>query len=372
MIEYIKASDNDRAELIDFINYVFSYEYIPHDFKKLLPKAYSDELEALGAEHYIVKEDGKIRAVVANRLMDADYYGSRLKIGAIGSVAVHPYSRGKGYMKKLMKMAMDDAAKMGAELLILSGRRQRYGYFGFENGGIVYNFSVSSSNIRHALAEVDTSAISYKEMTAEDGDDLRLACRIADSRPYRVIRNEDEFLRIMNSWSQKSHFIYSDGELIGYSFGKFTELVLKDESYYPAVIKAMFGNSDNVNIPASPFDREKIRFLSSICESYSIGHIEKICVLDWKAVTSALLNAKSRITVLSDGEKSFDIAGKRFSVSVKNNKVGVADSAADRDTKVLSHNGAERLFFELDGLLNGGEYGNWFPLPFYVDNADTF
>ena len=372
MTEYMKASADDRAELIDFINYVFSYEYVPHDFKKLLPKAYSDELDALGAEHYIAKEDGRIMAVVANRLMDADYYGNKLKIGAIGSVSVHPYSRGKGYMKKLMKMAMDDAAKMGADLLILSGKRQRYGYFGFENGGIVYNFSVSASNIRHAFAEVDSSSISYKEMTRESRDDLRLACRIANSKPCRVIRKEDEFLRIMNSWSQKSYFIYKDGELIGYCSGNFRELVLKDESDYPAVIKAMFGNADKVNIHVSPFEREKIRFLSSVCEDYSIGHIEKICVLDWKSITHALLGSKSRITALSDGGKSFDIDGECFSVSVKNNKVSVSDAVAGESTKVLSHSEAERLFFELDGLLNNGGYGNWFPLPFYIDNADTF
>lgn len=371
MVEYLKASKNDKEEIIDLINYVFSHDYRPHDFKTLLPKAYSDEVDGLGAEHYIVKEDGKIKAVVANRISDADYSGNMLKIGYIGSVAVHPYSRGKGYMTKLMEMAASDAKKLGVQLLALTGKRQRYEYFGFENAGIAYNFTISSANIRHALADVDAGDISYREMTAQNPDEIRLACRIHNEKPCHTVRSYDEFLRIMHSWAQKSYVIYKKDEMIGYSFGQFGELVLKDESDYPAVIKAML-DKESANITAASYERGKIEFLSSICENYSIGHTEKICVLDWKPVIYALLTLKSGITALCDGEKAFSIDGEGICISVKNNTITVQSAVPDKNTKVLSHNQAERIFFELDGLLNNGEYGNWFPLPFYIDRADKF
>ena len=371
MVEYLKASKNDKEEIIDFINYVFSHDYRPHDFKTLLPKAYSDEVDGLGAKHYIVKEDGKIKAVVANRITNADYAGNMLKIGFIGSVAVHPYSRGKGYMTRLMEMAAGDAKKMGIHLLALTGKRQRYEYFGFENAGIVYNFTISAANVRHALADVDASYISYSEMTAQNPDEIKLASLIHNAKPCHTVRPADEFLRIMHSWSQKSYVIYKKDEMIGYSFGKFGELVLKDESDYPAVIKAML-DRESANITAASYERGKIEFLSSICENYSIGHIAKICVLDWKPVISAFLSLKSEITPLADGEKSFNIDGKCILISVNNNKINVRCAAPDKNTKNLSHNEAERVFFELDGLLSNGEYGNWFPLPFYIDSADKF
>ncbi len=371
MVEYLKASKSDKEEIIDFINYVFSHDYQPHDFKTLLPKAYSDEVDGLGAEHYIVKEDGRIKAVVANRIVDMDYCGNILKIGFIGSVAVHPYSRGKGYMKKLMNIAAEDAKKMGVHLLCLTGKRQRYGYFGYENAGIAYNFTISSANVRHALADVNADDISYREMTVERPDEIRFAYLLNNTRPCHAVRLEDEFLRIMHSWSQKSYVIYKKDEMIGYSYGKFGELVLKDESDCPAVIKAML-DGDSTSIPAASYEREKIDFLSSICENYSIGHIEKICVLDWKSVLYALLALKAETATLCDGEKTFDIDGECILVSVKSNKINVIDAVPDKNTKVFSHNQAERAFFELDGLLNGGGYGNWFPLPFYVDIADKF
>lgn len=42
MIEYRFAAPEHRADLIDFINYVFSQNSVPHDFKTLIPKVYAD------------------------------------------------------------------------------------------------------------------------------------------------------------------------------------------------------------------------------------------------------------------------------------------------------------------------------------------
>ena len=371
MVEYLKAGKKDKQEIIDLINYVFSYDHRPHDFKALLPKAYSDEVDGMGAEHYIAKENGKITAVVAIRIIDIDYAGSIIKAGMVGSVAVHPYSRGKGYMKKLMKAAADDAKKAGVQMLLLSGKRQRYGYFGFENAGLVYNFNISAANIRHALRDVDDSEITFREMTAENPEEIKLACEMNNSKLCHTIRREEEFMRIMNSWSEKSYVIYKKGEMTGYSFGKLREWVLKDSSDYPAVMKAMLKNAENTYIPAGAYERDKIEFLSSICENYSLSHCEKISVLDWKAVVRALLGLKTKITRLSDGEASFAADNACFTISVKNNSAAVTDSAPDKNTVSLSHNGAERLFFELDGLA-AGKFGNWFPLPLYIDPADRF
>ena len=63
MIEYTKAKTEDSEELIDFINMVFSHNERPHDFKRLLPKLYGEGRDTSDC-HYIVKENGKIKAAV--------------------------------------------------------------------------------------------------------------------------------------------------------------------------------------------------------------------------------------------------------------------------------------------------------------------
>ena len=370
MVECSLAAKNDKKEIIELIDYVFSYDYEPHDFKSYLPKVYADEVDGLGAKHYIIKENGGIKAVVAIKEIDIVYCGLTLKAGGVGSVAVHPDSRGKGYMSALMEFAIEDARKNGLQILFLSGKRQRYGYFGFENGGIVYNFTVSAANVKHALADVDVSGISYKEITNQMENEIKIACKLHNEQPCRVKRSEDEFLRIVNSWGDKPYAIYKNGKMIGYSVGILGELVLKDESDYAAVLKKMFEGLDKTTIPVGSFERGKIEFLSAFCEDYSIRHDKKLCVLDWKSVLSVLLTLKSKTVRLTDGEAAFNIDGECIGISVKNNNVTVAD--IDEPATALSHNSAQRMLFELDGLLGGIQYGNWFPLPFYIDHADTF
>ena len=67
MQEILTATAKDKEDVIDFANYVFSQSRVPHDFKTLIPVAYADEVEGLGAEHYLIKKDGKIRATAAKR-----------------------------------------------------------------------------------------------------------------------------------------------------------------------------------------------------------------------------------------------------------------------------------------------------------------
>ena len=326
-----------------------------------------------GADHFVAKENRKIRAVVADRIIETTFAGSRLKIGFIGSVAVHPDFRGKGYMINLMNLAAQEAKKAGVQLLLLSGKRQRYGYFGFENGGVVYRFELSPENVSHALADVDAGRISYHELTENDPEEIRFACELNRQKICHTERNADDFLRIVHSWNKSCFVICRDGVPVGYCCDTFQELTLKDESDYPAVIKAMFPDTGTVTVCAGMHERKKIAFLSSICEDYCITHCEKVCVLDWKAVLDTLLTFKSGITTLTDGEKSFLIDGVCVAVSVINGRVAVKDGIPDRNTVALGHNEAERLFFELDASLPGKDrFGNWFPLPFFLDNADAF
>ena len=373
MTEYLKAQKNDKNEIIDLINYVFSVAYRPHDFARLHPKAYADEVDGLGAEHYIVKEDGVIRAVIADRLLDMVFGDKRLKVGYIGSVAVHPRCRGKGYMKELMRFVTEDAKKMGVQLLALGGQRQRYQYFGFENAGIVYRFNVSQANVRHALGEVDASPFSFRKLEASNRDDVRFVCELNGKKLCRVERSEEETPLILKTWDDTCFVILKNGEPAGYCYGTFRELVLRDDADYPAAVKALFlKKNETVSIWLPAHERDKIAFLSSICENYQITCCEKISVLDFPAVVSTLLTLKAGITTLTDGEKTFDVDGACFRVTVKNNRVSVVPAEPDGTTIRLGHNEAEIRFFDLDGFLSQGDTGNWFPLPFSIDTPDTF
>ena len=54
-VTYSRAGKEDRQEMIDFANLVFSQAREPHDFKALLPKTYADGVQGIEDWHYIAK-----------------------------------------------------------------------------------------------------------------------------------------------------------------------------------------------------------------------------------------------------------------------------------------------------------------------------
>ena len=78
MIEYRFAAPEHRADLIDFINYVFSQNSVPHDFKTLIPKVYADGRGYDGI-HAIVLDDGRVKGVVGQYPVHASFGGARWK-----------------------------------------------------------------------------------------------------------------------------------------------------------------------------------------------------------------------------------------------------------------------------------------------------
>ena len=374
MTEYLIASNSDREEIIDFINYVFSYSHRPHDFKTLCPKSYADDAIDMGAYHYIVKVDGRIKGCIANRVIDVNYNGKILKYGLIGNVSVHPYSRGAGYMKGLMKMAIEHSREIGVDMLVLGGQRQRYAYFGFEDAGANMQYEITDANIRHAFKDVDSDSITFKPYEEASDDEIDYTMKLYESRQCFAVRDKREIQNIMKSWTNKSYMIYKNGTLIGHMYGKLSEVVLKDEADYAAVLKSVFV-SENLKthiLKVSPFMHERCNFLSDICENTSICTTEQISVLNWEKVIDTLLSFKSTYTQLLDGEAVISVDGECLRIKVCDNEVSVqkADSA---DAAAFEHNKLINMFFDLKTIFYGNAMlKNWAPLPFIVDGPDTY
>ena len=160
MTEYRIARAEEEARLVDFINMVFSMAHCPHDFKTLEPKMYG--APGFAQHHFVAVENGLIRGVVGLMPMTLRVGEKRLKLGYIGSVSAHPYDKGAGHMKHCMALALDAARERGYDLLVLGGQRQRYQYFGFEQGGMSLRFAVNQRNIRHALGHIDETQVTLR------------------------------------------------------------------------------------------------------------------------------------------------------------------------------------------------------------------
>lgn len=374
--EYVKGTPADRADIVDFANYVFSQAHQPHDFKTLLPKAYGDEARDIESYHYLAKQDGRIRALIADRPLALHVLDDVLRCGCVGTVSVHPYSRGEGHMKRLMAWMIDDAKKMGYDLLFLGGQRQRYNYFGFEHAGMMLRYTVTATNLRHCLGALDAGFITFSELTADRPEEIDFARALANRQPVHGERPRDEFLSVMHNWNSRCLIVRAHGEMIGYVMGGISEMGLIDEALFPAVLKAYFAHTgaERVSMAVGPHEIERVKNLSALCENRSLCTAEMIHVLNWPHVIRALLTLKASFEPLRDGCVTLKIDDlPPVTIRVSGGKAAVSEESA-QPVFALSHMEAQRLLFGLEHAVmsENRAFENWLPLPFSISPADTF
>lgn len=384
MIEYCRGKKEEFEDIIDFANYIFSQNVRPHDFKSLLPKLYADGKNS-SEYHYLAKENGKIRAMVCAQPLEHLTPGAVLKAACIGMVSVHPYERGKGYMKELMHLAIEDLKAAGCAYLFLGGQRQRYEYFGFERAGLQLDFTVTAANIRHCFKDIDLKGTELVPLTEETMLDKAYACY--ETQPYRMKRSREDFHSILCSWESIPYAILQQERFGGYvvirSDGTVTELLLTETELYPYVLKALFssGERESRNFLFSPAEKEKTDFFLKIAETWRLSLCENCMIVDWAAVLEAFLCQKAEYERLPEGEVILGIDAAALKITVNGNKPFVCETSEEVDLAMsaleataLCFSGAgEYLLNKYTSMLTDEKYTcvyRWFPLPLMSPQND--
>ncbi|MFU7517073.1 GNAT family N-acetyltransferase [Clostridium sp. HCS.1] len=383
VIEFLKGMKEDFDDLVEFINYVFSYDGEETDFKSLLPKLYKKEYKTI-ENHYIVKEDTKIKAVVGTFPMDLKVLDNlSLKVSGIGSVSVHPDSRGYGYMKNLMNMALEDMKKEGIHISCLGGNRQRYEYFGYTPCGQNISYEINSDNVKHSLKKCINKNMLFKDVKDNNLDFVDKIYETYSKDKFRFNRNKSGFLDILKSWNFDVYSVYDDEIFIGYIVSNkdksyISELKVNNDEDFISVLANFIeaNNLNETNLELPVWEKKKIKELNAVAEKITINNCYQFNVLNYEEVIKQLLSFKATYSNLVNGNISFDIMeyGK-FKITVENNKV-IIDSFNGNCDIQLSHLKAMQLLFspfgsylieneKLCGIIN-----SWFPMPLFIGTQD--
>lgn len=373
--EIRRAIPEDYEELIRFANEVFGLS-----FPALLPKLYDGRPETAGY-HYIVTEDARIKAAAGSFPLRLHLGGGTLDVRGIGTVSVHPDSRGKGYMKQLMARAVADARAEGADLMCLGGQRQRYEYFGFGMASTDAVFTVTPTNRRHRR-NVATGGIELVPLT-EDSPHLNYCVRLHDGLLVHAARPADRFAEILRSWDCTPYVILADGAPAGYAsvsnkkqFPRgVQELVLEDGADCMRIILRIveFCEGPTEFHPAWT-QKPLYDALTQVAESASICQGEMLHVLRYPRVLEACLRLQND---LCDGELvlAAEDGGQReaFEIRVEQGTGTVKCSRTDRTPEiVLPHQEMINRLFAPSGLIRprGAADRNWFPIALFLPQAD--
>ena len=387
MGEYERGTNTDIEEILDFADMVFSMSSASTDFEEILPKAYSKERNGV-VMHHLIREAGAIRALI-------DVYPEILRIGEkslkcayIGTVSVHHKSRGKGYMIELMSKVEEDLRMQGFDMMILDGSRKRYQNFGFEKAGIKYCFNITDNSIRHC--DVQSDAEIQFELIENAEDELLDIIYDFYQKRHVTVRERDSFYLCTKSWDADLYAVMQKEQCIGYlnvsaDAASIYEIGLADMKMLPTVILTYMSEMDidELGINIGMDEMEKIPFLDEISDYYTLSMSHQIKILNYERTLAFLFHWKSQYTLLSDGDYVIGIEeqGKqtcyKIHVSGENIYVGQTTDAADVVFDRLSMVKKLTTGYYYAMMQNEKEVlckapVNWFPLPFFLPEADAF
>ncbi len=376
MPEIYKGRGNSamREDYIDFINYVFGFNGTKDDFVKLLPKLYKPEY--LPCENnYVVTEDGKLKAAIGVYPRELDVMGTKLKFHGVGNVAVHPYSRSKGYMRELLGTAVRDMISSGADMSDLGGLRQRYGYFSYEVASAVMKFSITPTSLRHSFDGIGLSPLDFTEVKEGDDETLDLIASLHVKKPSHMVRPRESFLDIAHSWNRRLYAIFDGGRFIGYYIDKLVELTLADIADFDRVVRNFVAKNGSVTLTLPLFETGMIKAAERICDDVTMANDQNYTVFHWKKVIGAFMRLKAASSRIPDGERSYlvhGVAGDEFFTITVRNGLPEIKEVTGAEIIELEHKEAVAYFFGLvsPGRFADGLAASWFPLPLFVDSAD--
>ena len=309
-MEIKRLTKENYDELINLLNFTFGTKNKREtSFEAELPKMCRRTDEAMG-KHFGAFEDGKLVAALGIYPLPAKILGEDFLFSTVGNVATHPDFEGRGYMKSLMAVAMEELKRIGADASRLGGARQRYNRYGYEMAGVGYTVTVNDHNVKYAMP--NDPGFTFRQIERADIEAWSYVNALhAMGKIYCVRSEEDDFYNVFASataWRAVPYLVLKGEERIGYlALGKdgstVAELYTEREDDFSTVICALqkfTGKAVSITLPE--YEKAKLARLAKFASGVSTGPVCHFKVINFEKLTSALMKLKAAYTNMPVGE----------------------------------------------------------------------
>jgi predicted acetyltransferase len=270
----------------------------------------------------------------------------------VGNVATHPDFEGRGYMKILMKEAMAELDRIGADASRLGGLRARYARYGYEMCGTQYRLIFTPHNLKNYYPDFIPN-LTFEPIAETDYEALEYCCTLYEKQPFYVLRGREDNYRktfmSMIAWQNIPYLIKKDGKSVGFLSMKGDEIAEifteRSELYKEAILSLTAMRGSNVVFYLRPHNVSELREFSRTAENITIQSPSRFKIINYKKVINALLKLKANIHPLTDADFTIDIEdyGKLRIIS-DDDGTRCVDYDGECDI-TLSRNNASRLLF---------------------------
>jgi len=388
MEETVTARAGEERALLRFLDKVFARQNLIPYFKWLLPKLF--RAGAAPCPKTLVVRDEKnpsrFRAAVGLYMIECAVGSEKLLAAGIGNVAVGKRYRGMGYMKLLMRQALELARARGADYSVLNGLRHRYQYFGYERVGCGYDFKLTKTSLRHSLHGTEMVPLTVEKLRREDTETLAAIHALNETSPVYCARPDDPaaLWDTLTSWFAVPYILRREGAFAGYfqyaRIGfRVEELRLTDAELLGGAVTAILAKLKRSNLVfrTLPTEAGLIAGLTPLCETVHIQNTNIFNVLNYTHVLEALLRLKARSAPLCEGELVLRVNGffeaETLRISVRGGEIAVTPTD-EAPALALEHLAAMRCFFAPvapERALLPAYAASWFPLLIDMPYMDT-
>jgi hypothetical protein len=282
-----------------------------------------------------------------------------------------------------MANAIEDMLAEEVDFSLLSGRRQRYAYFSYEQVGRKYSFWMDESNVKHSFTKERKERFRFVLVKEHDKEVLQAINELQINQPLHYHREEIMLFDILNSWKAVDIYaIYEEnrfaGYLLFYDNNNIKEILLHNQENISEVIADFISaiKKEGINIELPDYQRYFINTISTFAENVSTQAIDNFSVFHYGKVIEALLHLKAQSDKLADGEITFLIHGKKMdeklTIKVKDNQITITNTDKEADYE-YSHLEAMSVLFQNYSMQRSElpiEVQTWLPLPIYIFQAD--
>ncbi len=373
----------DYEEIVAFADRAFGDEVQPGGFASVLPKIYRNHPEA-AARHLLLREEGRLRALLLCDRKELRIGGESLSAACIGTVSVSHECRGRGYMGLLLREAQQQMRREGCAFAALGGQRQRYERFGYYPAGLRLRATLTQANLTKCSTCWGASSLTAEPMPSS-GPMVSRAADLHRSGPAYCVREEGSFTEILRSWRAEPYLLLREGEFAGYltlarepGAVLVTELSVEDPALLTGALSAIgaqLAEGGPVRFSLSAAD-PAADLLAGVCEEYSLGCSQSFQVLDFPALSKALLRLRAELSSPRPGEWAVPVEGSPFLLSLSEDGVDALPSAPPEKAGLLTAGEATQLLFSPRTLLPASfpaaspPPAGWLPLPLFLPSAD--
>lgn len=235
--------------------------------------------------HAVILRDGRIVAHAAAIPQMLAVGDGTVDCRGIGGVATDRRYRGEGYMGDLIRFWLD---QVDVPLLELGGDRQRYGHFGWENGGREFRYRVTERSLPGTTPSVSVQRYN------DHSDVLDTLHEIHEEDPYRVDRDHETSAQVFGS--RGSETLFAGGDESGY--------LIFDREDSDAYVTEFGGTARGVKgLLGTVFDRFDVDALTVLTPPrHRLNSVLKQVSASWKCTVLRKLNVRDLPSLLNGFE----------------------------------------------------------------------